>query len=228
MIQIEKMVSSKPLNCYAPTWDVSFGVTTWEDEAGVDAVTSFLLKKERDILQLEHRGDGGTGLGAYTVTARFGSYNLFDLGKEEPAINDLKRFIQKAYIEFVEQDETPIEDLQIVCWYNIMRKGQKIDTHSHGASPITYLSGNIHLGNYNTKTFYKFPYEPDIEMHVQNKKGQVTFFPGYIQHRTDEYTEDGERLSIAFDLWIQEHGTPTPLKTVTFMNKDIANEIRSS
>ena len=67
MIQIEKMVSSKPLNCYAPTWDVSFGVTTWEDEAGVDAVTSFLLKKERDILQLEHRGDGGTGLGDYTV-----------------------------------------------------------------------------------------------------------------------------------------------------------------
>jgi len=230
VIQIEKMESSKPLNSYAPSWNVPFGLTTWEDEAGIDTVTSFLLEKENEILlSTKPHSDGGTGLGIESLTARFGSYNLFDLGEEEPKINELKKFIQKSYIEFVEQDETPIEDLQIVCWYNIIRKGQKIDPHSHGASPITYLSGNIHLGNYNTKTFYKFPYE-DIEMHFQNKKGQLTLFPGYIQHRSDEYTEDGIRLSIAFDLWTQEHGTPSskPKKTVTFMNKDIADEIRSS
>ena len=64
--------------------------------------------------------------------------------------------------------------------------------------------------------------------HLQNKKGQVTFFPGYMNHHTDDFVGPGKRLSIAFDLGIKEHGVPSPLPTIEFMNKDIANEIRSS
>ena len=61
------------------------------------------------------------------------------------------------------------------------------------------------------------------------------FFPGYIFHRTDEYEGEEKRVSIAFDLWQtkyfgrDENGrVPSPLATKTFMNEEIANEIRSS
>lgn len=232
MIEIQKLVSLPPLNSYAPTWDISIGVATWEEEEKIDKLNQYLLKKEKEILELNPNEpfmhDGGTGLGYGSVTARFGQYNLFDFENEESTLTDLLTWLRKSYIMFVEKDGTPIEDLLIVCWYNIMETGGKINSHYHGASPQTYLSGNIHLDNYNTKTFYQFPFEKEMFHHLQNKKGQVTFFPGYMNHHTDEFEGPDKRLSIAFDLWVKEHGVPSPLKTREFMNKDIANEIRSS
>jgi len=229
VIEIQKLTSQPPLNSYAPTWDISIGVTTWEEEEKIEKLHQYLLKKEKDILKMSPgQHDGGTGLGYGSVTARFGQFNLFDFEHEESTLTDLLTWLRKSYIMFVEKDGTPIEDLLIVCWYNIMEIGQKINSHYHGAGPITYLSGNMHLGDYNTKTYYQFPYERDIFHHLQNKKGQLTFFPGYMNHHTDDFVGPGKRLSIAFDLWVKKYGCANSLKTREFMNKDIANEIRSS
>ncbi len=234
MIDIQQVASMKPLNSYAPSWDIKFGLATWEDEAKIDQLRTYLLNKEQELLKLEPKHDGGTGLGYESLTARFGQYNLFDYANEESTLGDLLRWLQKMYIEFVEKDNTPVEDLYIICWYNSLANGGKVDSHNHGASPITYLSGNMHLDNYNTKTFYQYPYEQHLEHQLQNKKGQVTFFPGCILHRSDEYTGEEKRISIAFDLWQtkyfnkDEGKIPSLLATKTFMNEEIANEIRSS
>ena len=229
MVEIQTLKSQDPLNSYAPHWDIKFGVATWDDNEKIEKLKKYLLKKEDDIFKMEPGlHDGATGLGYESVTARFGKYNLFDFIDEEETLGDLLKWLQKQYLDFVEQDKTPVEDLLIVCWYNIMNVGGKINAHSHGAAPITYLSGNMHLDNYNTKTYYQYPYEPDIFHHLQNKKGQITFFPGYIMHHTDEFEGPDKRLSIAFDLWIKKFGVPSPLKTKEFMSEEIAHEIRSS
>jgi hypothetical protein len=231
MIDIQQVASREPLNSYAPSWDIKFGLATWEEEAKVDKLRTYLLNKEQELLKQEpDPNDGG-----YELTARFGKYNLFDYANEESTLDDLLTWLRKSYIMFVEQDGTPVEDLYIICWFTTLNNGGKVGPHNHGASPITYISGNMHLDNYNTKTYYQYPYELHLEHQLQNKKGQVTFFPGYIFHRTDEYEGEEKRVSIAFDLWqtkyfgLAENGrVPSPLATKTFMNEEIANEIRSS
>ena len=49
MIEIQKLVSLPPLNSYAPTWDISIGVATWEEEEKIDKLNQYLLKKEKEI-----------------------------------------------------------------------------------------------------------------------------------------------------------------------------------
>lgn len=229
MIDIDRVSSMSPLNSYAPTWDIAFGTAMWNEDAKIDQIRTYLIEKEHEIVKLEPQEETGA------LTARFEAYNLFDLEKEESAFGDLFKWLQKTYIEYVEKDNTPVEDLKIVAWYNSLTEGGKVDSHHHGASPITYLSGNLHLDNYNTKTFYEYPYEHHIHHHVQNKKGQVTIFPSCIFHHTNEYEGEEKRISIAFDLWQTKYfgdgatgRVPSPLATKTFMNKEIANEIRSS
>ena len=223
MIDIERISRMTPLNSYAPTWDIAFGTAMWNEDAKIDQIRTYIIEKEHEIVKLDPH------------TETFEAYNLFDLEKKESVFGDLFKWLQKTYIEYVKKDNTPVEDLKIVAWYNSLTEGSKIDSHHHGASPITYLSGNMHLDNYNTKTFYQYPYEHHLHHIIQNKKGQVTIFPSCIFHHSDEYEGGEKRISIAFDLWQTKHfgvgesgRVPSLLATKTFMNKEIANEIRSS
>ena len=84
------------------------------------------------------------------------------------------------------------------------------------------------LYHFYLKILQIYIFEKEVFHHLQNKRGQVTFFPGYLNHHTDEFMGPGKRLSIAFDLWTKEEGVPSPLATREFMNKEIENEIRSS
>lgn len=226
MIKIFKIKSMLPLTEYAPKWDISVGVKRWEDEDKVDAIRNWLIANE-DRIKKEYPAlhDGGTGLGDQSVTSRFGRYNLFDFADECPELGDLLNFIRLSWIEFVEKDQTPFIDLEIVCWYNIVRENQTIVEHSHGAVPTGYLSGNMHLDDYETRTLYRTPFLAQNYMPIQNMKGGLSFFPSYVFHKTDEYKDSSKpRLSIAFDLRLRDD-VDQYLKSIPFMNPQIFEQV---
>ena len=95
----------------------------------------------------------------------------------------------------------------VQIWCNILRKNQSIDIHQHDASEHSYLSGNLCLQSNNTKTHYINPqnyfkkFNPEYSS--ENKKGTLTIFPSTIPHYTDGVKDDDIRVSIAFDVMIE-------------------------
>jgi ectoine hydroxylase-related dioxygenase (phytanoyl-CoA dioxygenase family) len=87
-----------------------------------------------------------------------------------------------------------------MCWFNIIRPGEEIKIHKHGSGPDVYLSGNLHLDDYDTETFYLSPYDEQNGHALPNQKGGLTLFPSYVSHGATKYEGDSLRVSIAFDL----------------------------
>lgn len=205
MVKIIKIKSALPETEYAPAFDISLGLAEWDEYEKIDKIRDFLISKEDEIKQIDARHDGGTGLGDDAVTSRFGKYHLFDLANECPEINDMANFFRSSYLNFVTQEANRVRELDSVCWFNILRTGEKIDIHGHGCTPRGYLSGNMHLDDYPTTTFYQCPYDKNYNLGIENKKGRLLIFPSYVQHFSDVYNNTNERLSVAFDLYLSEH-----------------------
>jgi hypothetical protein len=230
-MEIIKIKSIHPKTDYAPNWNISLGKTVWDDIDSINIIKTWLLDNEERILkQFPIVSDGGTALGPESVTSRSGGYNLFKFANELPELNNLLQFLRISYLDFVSKDITSLYDLEVVSWFNIVKDGQKIREHSHAHEPLAYLSGNMHLGNYNTFTYYRSPYTPLEFIPIPNVTGGLTLFPSYVPHKTDEYKQDiAPRLSIAFDLRLSETwpiGTPDDKKmhAIPFMNKQILKQ----
>ena len=216
-MEIVKIKSLLPFTDYAPSWNFSLGFEQWADVEKVNKIKIFLLTKEQEIIKAyQTNNDGGTGLGLNSVTSRFGNYNLFDFISECPELKDLLNFFRTSYLKFVVEDRTDIKILNIVCWYNVVRKSQKISIHNHSSANDAYLSGNMHLNDYDTKTIYKNPYDFSLDYAFENKIGNLTIFPSCLPHYTSMYVDDDTRVSIAFDLHL-ELGEPNTIDK-TFVN----------
>lgn len=201
---ILKMTSIPPMTEYAPSWDYSFYVSRWSsNEADVDVIRNWLLENENKIIQsLEYDYDGNTGLGKDSITGRFSKYNLFEFSQELPELTLLLDFIRESYIDFMTQENNPVRETELVSWYNVLRDGDQVKEHNHGAGHDVYISGTFSLDNYTTHTNFKCPYDRDIVLPIPNLKGLLTLFPSCIPHYSDVHTGDTERLTIAFDIRI--------------------------
>lgn len=194
---IYKFKSEHPMTPYAPSYDYIITQSVWNDSDKIDTIRNFLLSKEKDILKLDFRNDGGTGLNDSNITTRHSNYNVFDYGKEVPEFNDLLEFMKNSWWDYIKQDDTQDFALQINAWFNVLRKGQKMNYHNHNSSCGAYLSGNMHLDDYHTKTNYSYM---NVHYPIDNVKGGLVLFPSVISHGTDVYNGEEPRVSIAFDL----------------------------
>lgn len=224
-MRIEKIKSKLPMTEYAPYWNLSLGLERWTEFDKIDAIRNWLIANEDRIKSLDVNHDAGTGLGDNSVTSRFGNYNLFDFSEELPELKDLLKFIRSSYLEFILQDKTDIFELEIVCWFNLLRKGETVNEHIHGAAHDSYLSGNMHLDDYNTQTYYKCPQEPNLVYNASNVKGGMTFFPSHMPHGATTHQEAGPRLSIAFDLRLIPDHNRLDYCSRPFMNEEIYQEL---
>ena len=191
-----------PKTDYAPTFNIPIGVAKFDEEK-TGVIKKFLLNKEKELINtLPSTHTAGTDLKEDSITNKFGSYNLFDFKDECKELNDLFLFLQESYIKFIILDGQRFIDVEIVCWFNILRKGEDISIHHHSAGNYSegYLSGNIHLDSYNTITKYLCPYDIQTVYPVKNLIGGLTLFPSWMLHGSDKHLEDKERVSIAFDL----------------------------
>lgn len=227
-MQIRKLRNSLPATHYAPYWDFSIGSVEWDQLEKADKIRNWLIDNEEEFLKkFPVMHDGNTGLGEESITSRFGQYNLFDFSDEIPELNDLKKFLQLSYLDFVTMDNTPITDLHIVCWFNILHTGQEIKEHLHNSNFDCYLSGNLHLDNYKTMTNYKSPFEIGQRHSIANIKGGLTIFPSCVMHWSDKHEEPDRRVSIAFDLRpsIIQDDTIKNLNARPFMSQEIYQDL---
>ena len=192
-----ELKSATPLSPYAPDYKFELSRAVWDDEEKVDKIKKFLIKKEKDVLKLPYLNDACTGLNEDSVTTRYARYNLFDFADECPELKDLWKFFQEHWYERIQKDNTRPYKTKIVCWFNILRKGDKMEAHSHNSRFSAYLSGNFHLDNYDTATTYKFM---DDWTAIDNVKGGLIMFPSQLLHEVDSFEDEGVRISIAFDL----------------------------
>lgn len=220
-MELIRIKSIFPSNEYAPTWDIPMHISEWNDYAKIDRIRNFLIDKEKEILSLPvGKGDGRTGLGLDSVTSKYGMYSLFEFENELPELTELLMFLRINYLNFVSRNQTLIRDCFIVSWYNVVRDGQGIEKHFHNAGHNGYLSGNMHLDDYQTTTNYYIPFDEDVVHKFNNQKGGVTMFPSYLPHDVNKHNSSDLRISIGFDLHLTY---PSNLKAIPFMNTEILN-----
>ena len=141
-------------------------------------------------------------------------YHVFDFSEECPELVDLLQWMRIQWMDFIKEDFTEYYPLHFTCWYNILRKGDKIDIHRHFTDHRGYLSGNMHLDDYeDSKTLYE---HMEMVISCPNVKGGLTFFPGYVEHYVPVYNGDKPRVSLAFDLYIHMDGLQDHIKYLPF------------
>lgn len=224
-MKIFRMKSAHPKNEYAPSWNFPFGLELWEDSTKIDSIRNWLIYNESRFLSLSYHHDASTGLGQDSVTSRFGRYNLFNFVNELKELNDLLKFLQVSYLNFVSQDNSEIRSLEIICWFNLLKNKEEIKEHDHGLGNDVYLSGNIHLENYQTYTNYRCPFDKNVVASFENTKGGLTIFPSFIPHYTTEFLGHGLRASIAFDLRLEGIPSNKNFHAIPFMNEKIFNQL---
>jgi len=231
-MKLIELKSMHPDNEFAPSWNIPIHLSTWGDTEKINNIKNFLIDKESKVIQQFPTkqgsgtyGDGRTGLGLDSVTSKSGMYTIFDFNKELSDFNDLLDFMRISYLNFLSEYKTGVRDSHIVCWFNVIRSEQSIDTHFHGTEHRCYLSGNMHLDNYPTTTNYYIPYDHTLIHKFPNTAGGLTMFPTYMPHGVDTYTGEDVRVSVAFDLHTQ---IPQELVSIPFINDEIFNRLTSS
>lgn len=121
-------------------------------------------------------------------------------------INKLEKQIIEKHNKFIKSLTLNIPDkLYIQCWANVMRNGEQIKPHIHDISNQSYLGGHICVQCDNTSTNYINPVnqlnDPEIYK-SRNEVGKISLFQSCIPHYTDIHNSNIERITIAFDLYL--------------------------
>jgi len=167
---------------------------------------SFLLKKEKEIInKYPPSGDGGTGL-AKSLTSRYQFYNFLKLkspeleGLQKHIIKNIKMCIDKFNKE---GKHIPTNDLWVICWFNVLRQNEKIGQHRHRGlweAEKSFLSGHLTVQAESTYTHYLSVCER-YTWCIENIPGQLIIFPTYLPHYTDKTLSKSSRISVAFDVY---------------------------
>ena len=169
-------------------------------------VNEFLLNLEKEIIHKYPAGNDGKVNLKDSLTARYQHYNFLTL--RSALLSEVQKHIKKTIkgcIDSFNQGgrKIPMNDLWIICWYNVLRKGEKIDKHNH--VPISqleqsFLSGHFTLEADSTYTHYMSVCETD-RWRIKNIPGQIVMFPSYCPHYSDITTAETPRISVAFDVY---------------------------
>ena len=169
-------------------------------------VVSFLLKKEKEIInKYPSLGDGGTNL-PNTVTSRYQFYNFLKISS--PILEGLQKHIIKNIRVCIDKfngegKHIPTNDLWIICWFNVLRKNQKIGQHRHRElweAEKSFLSGHLTLQAESTYTHYLSVCEK-YAWCIENIPGELIIFPTYLPHYTEKVLSKSSRISVAFDVY---------------------------
>lgn len=224
-MSLVRIKSYHPLTEFSPSWNIPLWLTNWTDLTHVDSIRKWIIDNEENILKdHSYTNSGGTGLDDKHITTRFGKYNL--LSQDNESFKELLTFIRYSYLEYVQKQQLELKDLQIVCWANILRKEEGMESHAHGAQPDSYLSGNMHFDDYHTRTVYHATFDPESKIALPNKKGGCVLFPSCTPHYVEPHTRDDLRVSVAFDLRLTGSFDAQEFNAIPFMNKDVLTEIQ--
>jgi len=165
-------------------------------------IAEYLLEKEQELLKkLESKQsmDGNTGLGSNSITSKFPYFSVFDFD------HYMGNVIRMKVLELFEDVLTISKKkwhshLYGQSWFNVMRKGQKINMHTHGINEDILYGFHITISTEYTSTIYHNPFDHRQVIEIPNKIGNITLFPNFLPHQTSVYNGDKTRISIAGDL----------------------------
>ena len=203
------LIKSKPKNnFFAPEW-CYYIYENIINNIDFNHISNLVLKKEKEIIKKykpSKKGsvDGYTGLGKNSLTSRYENFNVLKWNDLE--INKLEKQIIEKHNKFIKSLNLNIpNELYIQCWANVMRKGEQIKPHIHFIDPDTYLGGHICVKCKDTSTNYINPVnqlnDPEIYK-SKNEVGKISLFQNCIPHYTDIHKSNTERITIAFDLYL--------------------------
>lgn len=196
-MKILKIISPLKQTYFAPEWDITLGVFQYEES--IDSIRKFLIDLEPSIKAIPLNDQAGSGSGTDNITSRFGRYNLFDYIDQCPELEKLLTFFRLSYIDFCMTHGVAIEDIDIVCWYNILRDNAPMKEHVHSTKPNSYISGNMQFSSFETYTYYRAPQDVHGAANIPGPPGQLVMFPSYVPHGV-RHNYEGTRISVAFDL----------------------------
>lgn len=206
-MQVLSFESKPKISPFAPEWKFYM---CEEQLEGIDwnHISQLILKKEKEIIANTPVGnDGYTGLGTESLTSRYKYFNVF--AWEDDEIQKLRSKIKETHDAFLKLFGISIQPVWIQCWANVMRQGQKIKTHVHTVGPDCYLGGHVTIQCNNTSTVYVNPINvlnDPMEHNSINVPGKLTLFQNCIPHYTTTHYGKQERISIAFDLSLDNYG----------------------
>lgn len=204
-IKLINFKSNFPLTPFSPNYNYFIFENNIDNQVNINEILRIMFNREKELLKDDKNIDKNDSQKKFmTIRYKFFNEKIFKMKYMINLINVLKQNIYN-YSEIL-HEKIP-KNLWIQIWCNILRKEQSIDIHQHEANEYSYLSGNLCLLSNNTKTHYINPqnyfkkFNPEYSS--ENKKGSLTIFPSTIPHYTDSVNGDDIRVSIAFDVLIE-------------------------
>lgn len=198
---------------FAPQFDIPIYTDKYSEELSDNLVE--VIEKREAGFELQKIDSTGK-----TYQRQWSNYNIFDWKNEE--IKILADQVYDSYTTFIKgmnQEPLSKDKLWIRGWAVVLEEHQEIEFHSHSFHENTFLSGNLSLSDLDTTTDYWFP---NLSLYFgwwksQNKKGSLTLFPSWLEHKVDPNTTGELRFSVAFDMFTQH--------TIDYINE---NRIKDS
>lgn len=208
--------SEPPNNKFAPSVIAPMYKVTEGSDDFIDTLIAQVLLYEKQVVNEElvtevykHEED------PYEYTQHWKQHSLFwdcsalageHLTRFEmtPELAKLFHIIRKQYLLFLKEMNYPRIKVHINIWANVLRAGQWISKHLHQADANSYLSGTYYLTTNDTYLKLINPIRIDHMNIVSTKKGTLLFFPSYLPHESTIYEETDLRISIAFDIIVDE------------------------
>lgn len=196
---------------------------------GFNAALAGIILNEEVRLQSE-RGTPVAGLD-HGLTTLWRQYNVLNWPYQEcQTLADILLQAARAYFAtFADPDSDDYSIVGIAAWANVLRSGQSMHIHHHDqafvnahyfvqvgddeldpAAPgdsghtVYYRPGFIERSHGERSRDVINPWDADWRVSLAPRPGTLMFFPGYVRHEVRPYLGRRERISIAFDLYIQK------------------------
>jgi len=195
--------SEAPLTPFAP--DYAYYLTSKKifSEEECKEWNDYLLEQEQILLDkfITTTGDGLTGLGQNSITARHGHFNLlkFDFHLVPKLKTEIFNGIKT--ILSISDNTNWQETLYAASWFNVLRKKEFMEMHSHGYHKHSFYGFHVSINAIETVTSYFHPIDvTNRTFHIPNKIGHLTLFPNYVPHSVTPNRYETPRISIAGDI----------------------------
>jgi uncharacterized protein (TIGR02466 family) len=191
-----------------------------------EGLARIILQKEREITE---SGTATPVAGVESgLTAHWRRYNVLNWDFPEcKALGELVMTASREFIRLVGDPDAPeYQILGISCWANVLRSGDALAIHHHDPGFISghYIvrSGRDEAGADSKESGHTVYYRPgfiersqgdnafggpwdeDWRSSVPPVEGRLTLFPSYVRHEVKAHRGQGERISIALDIYVRK------------------------
>ena len=203
---LKRLKSPPAQSPFAPVWEVPLGIEKLNNAETLAGIRKIVLEREPELKQeIKAKPIAGIDDG---LTSRWHSFNTFTWN--EPPMRQFQEFVKKSYLAYLSALNITRRKCYVQGWANVVRSGGKFAPHCHDQSPYAFVSGNLTVACEDTQTIYYPPYlyrgapSPKMKVPIQNEPGLLTLFPSAVMHETSPHSGDSERITLAFDIFLQD------------------------